>query len=164
MRRASPRTLARETTRGMVRGAEHGIVGHHSLSVPAQRGQERAGGGLLRPNGRRTRVAIHAESAGTDPAAQPSPAVVATLRADGIDVAGYRPRLVTAEDVAGAHRVISLGCNLDDLPRSSARLERWDDIPPVSEDLKIRTSAIRRHVEILLDDLAGEALPSPTRT
>ena len=56
-----------------------------------------------------------AASAGTSPDAAPSPAVVAMLRDEGIDVAGYRPRRVTAEDLTSAHRVISLGCDPADL-------------------------------------------------
>ena len=56
-----------------------------------------------------------AASAGTSPDAAPSPAVVAMLRDEGIDVAGYRPRHVTTEDLTSAHRVISLGCDPGDL-------------------------------------------------
>ncbi len=107
---------------------------------------------------------FRADSAGTEPAAEPSPAVVAALRDEGMDVAGYRPRSVTKEDIAGASRVVSLGCHIEDLPTSPARIERWDDVPPVSQDLEAARDAIRHHLEILLDDLAGEPLPSPTRT
>src|SRR5919107_5407576 len=56
-----------------------------------------------------------AASAGTSPDAAPSPAVVAMLREEGIDVASHMPRRVTAVDLTNAHRVISLGCDLDDL-------------------------------------------------
>ena len=60
--------------------------------------------------------------------------VVAALEAEGLDVSRHRPRLVTANDLAGAHRVVSLGCADGDLPAAPERLERWDDVPPVSED------------------------------
>src|SRR5919106_3030128 len=56
-----------------------------------------------------------ATSAGTSPDAVPSPAVVAMLRDEGINVAGHRPRHLTPEDLTSAHRVISLGCDLGDL-------------------------------------------------
>ncbi len=46
---------------------------------------------------------FRADSAGTEPDDQPLPAVVAALQADGIDVAGHRPRHVTAEDLTHAH-------------------------------------------------------------
>src|ERR671910_3521153 len=60
-------------------------------------------------------LGYRAASAGTSPDAAPSPAVVAMLRDEGIDVAGHRPRRLTAEDLISAHRVISLGCDPGDL-------------------------------------------------
>jgi arsenate reductase len=96
-----------------------------------------------------------ATSAGTSPDAVPSPAVVAMLREEGIDVAGYQPRRVTAEDLTSAHRVISLGCDLDDLEGGNARVERWDDVPPASQDLDASRAAIKRHLDALVDELAA---------
>ena len=106
---------------------------------------------------------FRADSAGTEPDEQPAPAVVAALRDEGIDVAGHRPRLVSVEDLANAHRVISLGCNTDDLPRSNVRVDRWDDVPSASRDLAGSRDAIRRYVDILLEELAGET-PQPSTT
>jgi arsenate reductase (thioredoxin) len=100
---------------------------------------------------------FRADSAGTDPADGPALAVVATLRAEDIDVGSHQPRLVTEADMASAHRVVSMGCNPDDLPVGSTPIERWDDVPPVSEDLVAARHAIQRHVETLVDDLASEA-------
>jgi len=53
-----------------------------------------------------------ADSAGTEPAEGPAPAVVAALHAEGVDVSGYRPRHVEPRDLASAYRVISMGCDL----------------------------------------------------
>jgi protein-tyrosine-phosphatase len=100
-----------------------------------------------------------AASAGTSPDAAPSAAVVALLREEGIDVAGYRPRRVTAEDLTGAHRVISLGCDPDDLDGGNARVDRWDDVPPPSQDLGASRTAIRRHLDLLVDELATDVRP-----
>lgn len=100
-----------------------------------------------------------AASAGTSPDAVPSPAVVAMLREEGIDVAGYRPRRVTTEDLTSAHRMISLGCDPDDLTGSNARAERWDDVPPPSQDLGASRTAIRRHLYLLVDELATGVRP-----
>ena len=99
---------------------------------------------------------FRADSAGTEPDEQPAPAVVATLRDEGIDVAGHRPRRVTAEDLANAHRVISLGCDPDDLPSSNVRIDRWDDVAPASRDLEVSRRAIRGYVDVLLEELADE--------
>jgi arsenate reductase (thioredoxin) len=102
-----------------------------------------------------------AASAGTSPDAAPSPAVVAMLRNEGSDVAGYRPRRVTMEDLTRADRVISLGCDPDDLDAGSAQIERWDDVPPPSQDLDASRTAIRRHLDLLVNELAAD-VRSPT--
>jgi arsenate reductase (thioredoxin) len=100
-----------------------------------------------------------AASAGTSPDAAPSPAVVAMLREEGIDVAGYRPRRVTTADLANAHQVISLGCDLGDLDGGSVRVDRWDDVPPASQDLGASRIAIRRHLDRLVNELAADVKP-----
>jgi arsenate reductase len=96
-----------------------------------------------------------AASAGTSPDAAPSPAVVALLRDEGIDVAGHQPRRVTTEDLTSAQRVISLGCDPADLDGSSARVDRWDDVPPTSQDLGASRAAIKRHLDELVNELAA---------
>jgi arsenate reductase (thioredoxin) len=96
-----------------------------------------------------------AASAGTSPDVEPSPAVVAMLRDEGIDVAGHRPRQLSTEDLISAHRVISLGCDLDDLAGGNARVEHWDDVPPASQDLGASRAAIKRHLDALVDELAA---------
>jgi arsenate reductase len=106
---------------------------------------------------------FRADSAGTEPNEQPSPAVVAALQADGIDVAGHQPRLVTVEDLATAYRVISLGCDVESIVTSSVQVDRWDDVPPASRDLAASREAIRCHLDALLDQLAAER-PHPATT
>jgi arsenate reductase len=106
-------------------------------------------------------LSFRTNSAGTEPDNGPSAAVVAALRAEGIDMAGYHPRLVTEADMDGARRVISMGCDLDELPPTMAPVELWDDIPPVSRDLHAAREAIRRRLEILVDRLAAEDQQAP---
>ncbi len=101
-------------------------------------------------------LAYWADSAGTDPDERPSPAVVKALQEEGIDVSDHRPRPVTAEDLASAHRVISLGCDPGDLSGLDVPVEQWDDVPPPSRDLQASREAIRRHVNILLEELASD--------
>src|SRR5215213_9355169 len=98
---------------------------------------------------------FRAASAGTSPDAAPSPAVVALLRDEGIDVAGHRPRRLTTEDLIGAQRVISLGCDPADLDGGSARVDRWDDVPPASRNLGASWAAIKRHLDELVNELAA---------
>lgn len=103
---------------------------------------------------------FRAVSAGTHPADEPSPAAVAVLRDEGIDISGHRPRAVTTEDIAGVARVVSLGCAIDDLPGTSALTDRWDDVPPVSQSLETARNAIRYRLELLVDELAAEQQPA----
>jgi protein-tyrosine-phosphatase len=106
---------------------------------------------------------FRADSAGTEPDEQPSPAVVAALYADGIDVASRRPRRVTAEDLASAYRVISLGCDVDSIVSSNVLVDHWDDIPPASRELAASREAIRCRLNALCDQLAAER-PHPSTT
>ncbi len=97
-----------------------------------------------------------AASAGISPDAAPSPAVITMLRNDGIDVAGHRPRRLTTEDLTSAYQVISLGCDPGDLAGGNARVDRWDDVPPASQDLGAARAAIRRHLDQLVAELAAD--------
>lgn len=97
-----------------------------------------------------------AGTAGTDPAAGPSPAVVAALASEGIDVSGHRPRRVTAADLASAVRIVSLGCDPAALGGAGDRLERWDDVPAAGNDPGTARDAIRRRVAVLVDELAEQ--------
>ena len=98
-------------------------------------------------------IAVHAVSAGTEPSPAVSPAVVAALRAEGIDVAHQRPRCVTAEDLASAWRVVSMGCALDGLLPAGVIAEYWEDVPAASEDLAGSQAAIATRVERLMEQL-----------
>ena len=66
---------------------------------------------------------MRADSAGSEPDAAPSPAFVAAVREEGIDVAHHRPRLVTRENLAAARRIISLGCDVVTLAPPGAQID-----------------------------------------
>ena len=106
-------------------------------------------------------IPLQITSAGTEPDAEVAPAVVALLRTEGIDVADQRPRRVTAEELAAASCIISMGCDLSDQARPGMPIERWDDVPSPSQDLQGARDRIRDHVEQLLATLK-QAMPSPT--
>ena len=42
----------------------------------------------------------------------------------------------TREELAAASHVVSFGCDLGDLAPPGLAVERWDDVPAVSEDLQ----------------------------
>ena len=95
-------------------------------------------------------VPLHVTSAGTEPDAEVAPAVVTLLRAEGIDVADQRPRRVTAEELAAASCIISMGCDLSDQARPGMPIEHWNDVPSPSLDLRGAQDRIQNHVEQLV--------------
>jgi arsenate reductase (thioredoxin) len=96
-------------------------------------------------------LTLRATSAGTDPDPGVSPGVAGALLAEGIDVRGYRPRRVTAEALASAARVVSLGCDLGDLAPPGLVVEHWDDVPSPGADLTGARAVIAARVRRLVD-------------
>ena len=97
-------------------------------------------------------VAVDADSAGTEPDADIPARVVQGLLAEGIDVRERRPRAVVQADVERASRVVTFACDLGNLARPGLALERWDDVPAVSEDFKKARDVIVSRLPRLLDE------------
>jgi len=97
------------------------------------------------------RLPIAAESAGTGPDPEIAPKVLAALKAEGVDLTGQKPRLVTREMAAGATRVVAFGCALGVAAPEGAKVEQWEDVPNVSDGLPAARAAIRERLERLLD-------------
>ena len=91
--------------------------------------------------------------AGTEPDPEIAPKVLGELLAEGVDLRGQRPRRVTREDVAGASRIVAFGCELGPLA-AGVPVERWDDVPAVSDDFRNARAAIDARLTRLLDDLS----------
>ncbi len=99
-------------------------------------------------------LGARATSAGTEPDDVIPPRVAQGLRDDGIDVGGRRPRRPTPADVEGTAVVVTFGCDLGELASRASRIERWDDVPAVSEDFKRARDVIVERVARLLEDPA----------
>jgi len=95
-----------------------------------------------------------AASAGTEPDDEIPPRVAQGLGADGIDVAGRRPRRPTPADVDGSAIVVTFACDLGDLAARAPRVEHWDNVPAVSEDFKRARDVIVARVSALLEEPA----------
>jgi protein-tyrosine-phosphatase len=96
---------------------------------------------------------VHVTSAGTEPDATVSPAVVALLHAEGLDVAHHRPRPITREELGAAFRIISLGCDVSHLAPPGTLVQHWDDVPSPSQHLTQARDVIYTHVERLVAEL-----------
>jgi len=99
-------------------------------------------------------LAARATSAGTEPDDAIPPRVTQGLREDGIDVTGRQPRRPAPADVEGAAIVVTFGCDLGELAARATHIERWDDVPAVSEDFKRARDVIVARVSGLLTDPA----------
>ena len=76
--------------------------------------------------------------------------VASFLAREGFDVASFKPRQVSESDLTSAEKVVSIDCDLTQLDAAGVAIERWDDVPKVSEDLPGSAEAIRKHVEALI--------------
>lgn len=56
-------------------------------------------------------------SAGTIAAAVPDPGVVAAMAEDGVDISHARPKLLQPDMSARALRIITMGCDVEGVPR-----------------------------------------------
>jgi protein-tyrosine-phosphatase len=105
---------------------------------------------------------VRVTSAGSQPADQLNPAVVAAMAEIGLDISREYPKPLTTGKVQAADVVITMGCG-DACPiYPGKRYEDWDLPDPaglgLAEVRPIR-DAIRDRVQTLLNDLA----PAPTR-
>lgn len=95
---------------------------------------------------------VEVRSAGTDPDPQVSPTVASHLKANGYDVVS-KPRRATADDMATADVVVSIGCDLKNLPSPRGTLVAWDDVPSPSEEFARADEKIRERVVALVEEL-----------
>ena len=99
---------------------------------------------------------MRVEAAGIEPQEAVSTVVTEHLQRNGYTVPVTKPRAVTKEDITGADVVISIGCDLTRLPVAPRTLQKWDEVPGPSEDLKGADEAIRRRVIALVEELLAE--------
>jgi arsenate reductase len=98
-----------------------------------------------------------ASSAGTQPASQINPAVVQVMREAGLDISHKIPKLLTFEMMESAHRVITMGCGVEETcPAAIVPMEDWGiedpEGKPIEKVRQIRDN-IRNKVETLIKEL-----------
>ncbi|HEV2356911.1 MAG TPA: hypothetical protein VGZ23_04770 [bacterium] len=95
---------------------------------------------------------ILARAAGIEPEPEIPSQVREGLRRDGLEVGEHRPRSVTREELKSAWRIVSFGCDLGPAAPPGRAIERWDDVPPVSDGFPAARDAIVARVKRLLDE------------
>ena len=98
-------------------------------------------------------LTLVAECAGIDPYAEVPAPVVAGLTREGFEVQQYVPRELALHELTQAACVVSFGCELP-TTMSDGRVERWDDVPMVSDGFDEARDAIMARVSQLVDKLS----------
>jgi arsenate reductase len=98
-------------------------------------------------------LAADTAAAGTEPDAELPPGVVQGLRGDGINPDRLRPQGVTRADLERASRIVAFGCDLSRLVPEGKVIERWDDVPAVSEDYGRARDVIAARVRTMITEL-----------
>ncbi len=91
---------------------------------------------------------------GTNPDATLAIAAEEGLKEDGINTRGWKPELVTNNDLDGASEIVTLGCDLPGKDAVVGRVTEWNDVPSVSQDYQVARDYIVKRVQSLGDDLA----------
>jgi protein-tyrosine-phosphatase len=95
-------------------------------------------------------------SAGSEPAGQINPAVVAAMREVGIDLASRKPRKVQDKDFEIADVVVTMGCGDACIYYPGKRYEDWDIPDPSTasmDEIREIRDEIKRRVAHLLSSL-----------
>jgi arsenate reductase len=114
---------------------------------------------------------VDVRSAGSEPADQLNPSVVAVLRARGLDPAGERPKRLTDEDGLTADVIVTMGCG-DSCPvYPGKRYLDWDlpdpaglpvdAVRPIVDEIDRRVKALL--AELLPGPAAGPSTPGTVR-
>jgi hypothetical protein len=81
------------------------------------------------------------------------------LRGDGFEVFAFAPRKFEASDVDHASPVVSFDQELAETVGARARYVEWGDLPGVLTDYTRGRDEILRHVDELINELAGRDGP-----
>ncbi|MGQ0646536.1 MAG: arsenate reductase/protein-tyrosine-phosphatase family protein [Gemmatimonadaceae bacterium] len=99
-------------------------------------------------------VLLDVESLGIEPDAVIPPAVVDGLRSDGAPLHDPRPRAATRARIRGAVRVVSFACDVSEIIPPGVDVERWDDVPAVSDGYAAARDAIVSRLPALMSAAA----------
>ena len=89
-------------------------------------------------------VGVDVRSAGTEPATHVAKNVVTVMLEEGVDLSRATPRAINAEELRHIDRVVSMGCDVGNVPRVD---EDWalDDVDDLSlDELRVVRDKIKR--------------------
>jgi protein-tyrosine-phosphatase len=92
---------------------------------------------------------IRAIARGTNPDSELSPKTIAGLQADGLTPTESNPQKLSLADIESAQQVITF-CELPEEYQNKVEIEKWDDVPPVSENYEKARDAILEKLNQLM--------------
>ena len=95
---------------------------------------------------------VHGVARGTNPDQELSPKTVDGLERDGLRSTETKPERLIHPDIESARRIISF-CELPKEFQGEAPIERWNNVPSVSEGYEQAREAIVQGIYRLLDTL-----------
>jgi len=95
---------------------------------------------------------LNAIARGTHPDQELSPKTVIGLRADGLMPTETTPQKLSLTDIETAQSIISF-CELPEEYQNKVRIERWDDVPPVSKNYEKARDVIIAHLNQLMNTI-----------
>jgi len=100
-----------------------------------------------------------AESAGNKPAEEVNPLAVRVMKEVGLDISKHKPKMINAEMINEADKVVLMGCGRDACPTVPKEVIDWHIEDPVGKGIqKFREvrDIIKGKVEELLMELGAE--------
>jgi arsenate reductase len=102
--------------------------------------------------------AVEVRSAGSEPAEQINPVVVAAMREVGVEILAETPKVLTADAVRRSDVVVTMGCR-DTCPVfAGKRYEDWDLTDPAGQPIEL-VRAVRDDIRQRVIDLVSQLLP-----
>jgi arsenate reductase (thioredoxin) len=104
--------------------------------------------------------AVDVASAGTIAADVPDPGVVAIMAEDGIDISAARPKLLDTQRIDNVDRIITMGCDVEGVPRID---DDWGLADPKGQPLEVVREirdTVKAKARALSEELLAESLRS----
>ncbi len=98
---------------------------------------------------------VDVTSAGTIAADVPDAGVVAVMAEDGIDISAARPKLLDADRMANAGRIITMGCDVEGVPRIDDDWALPDPKGQSLERLREIRDLVKTKARMLAEEIGG---------
>ena len=107
--------------------------------------------------------AVEVASAGTEAAAAPNAGVVAAMAQDGIDISAARPKLIDPDIAARADRIITMGCDVQGVPRIDDDWGLPDPKGQTPERVREIRDMVKAKARKLAEEIKALKVPEPQR-